>query len=256
MFKLLYTEEFFVCYYIKMNKVEHKVTHYFQPTNNSCGYTALAILLSFTGIKLIPEEVLAKVPQPNDEKGEPTGSVTSQLAAWCLSQGRKIKFYTFDCEIIDLSWSKLSKSELINRLETVKDVRDVPGLGKHWSRIYVEAYIDFLKTGGELIIQPNVTSQLLYTLLEKGPVYVNVCANTINNEGRAVYPDHQKRELALNDVDGKVSTHSVVIYGNNESGELLVADPWRGRRTIDIETMLCGISTAQIECDNQCFVLS
>jgi Peptidase C39 family len=229
-----------------MQKVEHKVTHYYQPTNNSCGYAALSILLSNYGITVKPEELLSKVPQPNDEKGEPTGSVTTQLATWCVSIGKQVKFYSFDCEILDLEWSKLNKTELIDKLELVKDVRDVSGLGgKHWSKIYVNAYIQYLKSGGEL----------LYILLKDGPVYVNVCANTFNNEGRATYPDHSKRELVLDDVNGKVSNHSVVIYGYDENGKLLVADPWRGLRIIDIETMLCSISTAQIECDNQCFVI-
>jgi hypothetical protein len=35
------------------------------------------------------------------------------------------------------------------------------------------------------------------------------------------------REI-LDDANGSIGTHSVVIYGNTASGDFLLADPWQG----------------------------
>ena len=58
------------------------------------------------------------------------------------------------------------------------------------------------------------------------------------------------------DINGTISTHSIVIYGNDEEGNFLVADPWDGLEVTDPETMLCAITAAEIECDSQCFQFS
>jgi hypothetical protein len=240
-----------------MKAVAYEVTHYYQPTTNSCGYTALAILLSHYGITKTPEELLDAVPQPTNEDGKPVGSVTAQLATWCLNQGHTIDFFSFDFQITDLSWAGLDSQQLISKLKAVKDSRDVAGIGgKHWSRIYVEAYIAMLEAGGTLIINPHVTTKLLYDLLQKGPVYANICSLVSHNLGRQRYPDHSKRESVPDDINGIAGTHSIVIYGNDERGNFLVADPWEGMEVTDPETMLCAISAAEIECDSQCFQLS
>lgn len=239
-----------------MKAVEHKITHYYQPTTSTCGYAALAILLSHykRDASITPQDVIASVPQPKDAGSEPTGSITAQLASWCLSRGYSLDFYSFDCQILDLSWEGLSADSLIERLEAVKDSRHVLSLGeKYWSQVYVQAYIDMIQAGGNLQISAHVASQQLYDLLANGPIYANICSATVNNQGRLTYPNPAELLEAPDDKNGFVGTHSVIIYGNDEQGNFLVADPWEGLETVDAETMICGITAAQIECDNQCF---
>lgn len=202
---------------------------------------------------------MAKVPQPADKDGKPTGSVTAQLASWCVKQNLKVDFYSFDFEITDFAWRGLNSDELIRKLEAVKDTRHALGLGdKYWSKVYVEAYIDLLKSGGDLIIKPHVTSALLYDLLEKGPILANVASPVMNDTGRAQYPepDTAKRLRVPDDINGYVGNHSIVIYGNDEEGRFLVADPWDGMRVLDPEALICAITAAVIECDSQCFQIS
>lgn len=240
-----------------MKATKHTVKHYYQPTSNTCGYAALAILLSHYRSTMTPEDVVVAVPQPVDENGKPTGSITAQLATWLISEGYDLTFYSFDCQILDLSWRRLGKEKVLQKLRQVRDIRDVPGLGKKfWSARYVQAYIEYLEAGGMLEIRPHVTSKLLYDLLESGPVYTNFCSTTVNGKGKTTTPNIQERISVLDDINGTASNHSVVVYGNTESGDFLVADPWSGRRTIDCETMLCGITAAQIECDNQCLQIT
>lgn len=238
-----------------MKATSHKVKHYYQPTTSSCGYTALSILLSHYEITVTPEMLLDAVEQPKDEAGEPVGSITSQLITHTLQKGPRIKLYTFDCQIIDLSWQGLSKDKIVERLEAVEDVRDVRGVGgKHWSKVYVESYIAMLKAGGELEVLPYPTTKLLYSLLIRGPVYANVCPAVLYASGRS--QSKNPHTSIPDDVNGSVHTHSLVIYGNDEAGNFLLADPWDGLTKVEPEALLAGITGAEIECDNMCFQIT
>jgi hypothetical protein len=64
------------------------------------------------------------------------------------------------------------------------------------------------------------------------------------------------RQEVLDDINGEVGTHSVVIYGNEEGGSFLLADPWDGLTKVEPETLLCAITAAEIECDAMCFQVS
>lgn len=235
-----------------MHAIEHPVKNYLQPTNDSCGYGALATLLSFYEKDITPEQLILDVPEARPEGKDAYGSVTSQLAAWCVNNGFNVQLTTFDFLIIDLEWAKLqTPEEIIERLEAVKDVRNVVSLGDGWSKVYAQEYIKYLRAGGRLEIKPHVTTDLLYEMLEDSPVFVNVSPAPLYNSGRQ--KSSGLRESVANDTNGHVGTHSVVIYGCKASGEFLLADPWYGLTTVDPETLICAITASQIECDAMCF---
>jgi hypothetical protein len=239
-----------------MQPVNHPIKHQYQPTNSSCSPTALAILLSSYDRLFSPHEVMEKVPQVKDENDKDAGTINQQLATWSISLGFDVTMYTFDCQIIDQPWAKLSKSELLQRLEARKNGWEVPALGSLWTTAYVQSYIDFLNAGGDLHIQPSVTSKLLYTLLETGPLLPCLCDSTLYGEGRSRH--ETDTDSIKDDVNGKTFNHSVVIYGNDAEGKFLVADPWHkpGLHVVEPERMIAAISTAQIECDNLIFQLN
>lgn len=242
-----------------MQEIKHKITHHYQPTSTSCGYASLSTLLSHENHDAAVTDLLEEVPQAKNEDGSPIGSLTAQLAEWCVKQGYHVDFTSFDFLITDLSWSGLSNEQLLAKLQAVKDVRDVHNVGgKHWSKEYVKAYINFIKAGGTLSIRPHVTSKLLYDELQNGPVYVNICSSVVHGTGRQQHPEPEtdKRLSVDDDIHGAIGTHSVVIYGNDSDGNFLVADPWDGLEVINPETMLCGITAAELECDAQCFQIS
>ena len=235
---------------VKPTRCEVKL--HLQPTNNTCGYAALATYLSYYGLDATPEELVRKVPQPTDQQGNPTGSITSKLITWCQSQNLQCKLYTFDCMIIDLTWAKLNREQVIERLNAVKDVRNVRGHGdKHWSKVYIESYIEMLQSGAGLQIEPYPTTELLYKLLEQGPVYTNVVAPVLYNNGRKRH--FGVRQDELDDIAGIIGTHSLVIYGNDEAGNFLLADPWAGLQQATPSAVIATMEAAQIECDNMCF---
>jgi hypothetical protein len=163
--------------------------------------------------------------------------------------------YTADFEVIDLSWAKLSKEKMLERMELAKNHRDVPALGKQWSQIYMQSYIDFLKAGGELNIRPYMTTKLLDELLPQGPLLACVCFAVLYNRGRG--KDESLRKGKLDDIDGKVVNHSIVIHGKDQKGNYLLADPWEepGFHTIESERLLAAMTASQMECDNLLFQL-
>lgn len=235
--------------------IEHKVTHFYQPTNHSCSQSAMAILLSFFGKTLTPEEIVSAIPVNKNDKGEDWGTINQQLATWCLSQDFEVDMYTADFEIIDLSWVKLPKEKLLERMELAKEQREVPALGKEWSKIYTQSYIDFLEAGGQLHLQPYMTTKLLDDLLSNSPLLLCVCYNVLYTSGRS--KDIGLRKAETDDLNGKLTNHSIVIYGKDIDGNYLIADPYKepGLHSIEPERMLAAMTAAQMECDNLLFQL-
>lgn len=238
-----------------MNKTEYEIKHKYQPTNTTCSPTALSMLLGFYGEDLSVDDISAKVPQIKNEKGENFGTINTQMATWCRSLGFDVVLYTADVQVIDQSWSKLSPIEVIERLEARKSGLKVPSLGELWNNAYCQAYIEFIQSNGELHIVNAITSKLLYELLKNGPVLPCLSFDTLYGSGRT--SNVGEKEAKPDDVNGKAWNHSVVIYGNDEDGNFLVADPWEkpGHHIIEPDVMVAAIGTAQLECDNLIFQL-
>lgn len=235
--------------------IKHAITHYYQPSNHTCGQSSIAMLLSFFGKTFTPEEITEIIPVNKNDKGEDWGTITQQIATWCISQGFDVEMHTADFQIIDLSWMKLSKDEQLNRMELAKDHREVPSLGKEWSKIYMQSYIDFLNSGGELHIQPRMSVELIEKLLPNSPIMLCVCYNVLYGCGRS--KDTGLRESEPDDIEGKITNHFVVIVGKSETDNYLIADPWRqpGVHEIESERLIIAMTAAQIECDNILFQL-
>jgi hypothetical protein len=236
--------------------MKHTITHYYQPTNYSCSQTAMAILLSFFDQKLTPEQITKSVPVNKSDKGEDLGTINQQLATWCVNKGFDVEMHTADFEIIDLSWSKFTKDKLLERMEAAKNVRDIPALGKEWSKIYMQSYIDFVNADGNLHIHPFMTTELLDSLLPNSPLLVAVSYNVLHNSGRS--KNVGARKSKPDDINGKLTTHSIVVYGKDNGSNYLIADPWKesGLHTVGPEHMLAAMTAAQMECDNLFFQLT
>lgn len=215
----------------------------------------MAILLSFFGVDTSPEAVAAKVPVNKNDNGDDWGTINQQLATWCLSEGYEVEMHTADFQIIDLSWAELPKDKLLERMKVARGHRDVPALGKEWSEIYMQSYIDFVEAGGKLYIHPYMTTYLLDSKLATSPLLHCVCYNVLYRTGRDKNIALRKSEP--DDLDGKLANHSIVIYGKTDGGNYLIADPYKdpGTHEIEPERLLAAMATAQMECDNLFFQL-
>lgn len=235
--------------------INHKVTHFYQPTNHTCSQSATAILLSFFGVETTPEEIVSKVPVNKNDKGEDLGVINQQLATWCISEGYEVEMHTADFQVIDLSWIDLPKDQLLERMRLAKDHRNIPALGKKWSEIYMQSYIDFIEAGGKLHIHSHMTTDLLDSKLSKSPLLLCVCYNVLYGTGRN--NNIALRKIEPDDINGELTNHSIVIYGRTDKGSYLIADPFKepGIHEIEPERLLASMATAQIECDNLFFQL-
>jgi hypothetical protein len=233
-----------------LKAVNHNLAFFFQTAEVNCGYAALAMQLSHCGSTLTPEDIYRLVPRASVDGVELSGGLATQLAGWALSQGYKARLTTFDFLIIDLAWVSLDGPALVSRLAAVRDVRDVPSLGRSLSRIYVDGYLRYLEAGGELVIRPYVTSSSIYEKLSHGPVGVAVCTAPLYGHGR-MSEALPGREIP-DDAEGSIGTHSVVVYGNTASGDFLLADPWRGLTKVRPDALICAMTAAEIECDALC----
>lgn len=236
-----------------MQKITHKVEHHYQPTNSTCGYAALATLLSHYGDDYKPEDLVNKVEQPKDAEGTSHGSVTAQLADWCQTNGFQVTFYSSDMYILDLSWQDKNTTQIKKRLEEVKGKRKTAIMDSHWVRVYEDAYLSLIGHGANLTVVKFITTDILHKLLESGPIYVNICSTASSGKGRTV--STELRTDTSNDVEGRIFTHSIVVYGRDDKGNFLISDPWDGLTTMEPEQLVLSIEAAQIECDNQIFTI-
>jgi hypothetical protein len=231
-----------------MKAMQYEIAHHLQPTNSTCGETAMAMLLSYYGINVDPLQLLEEMPQIEDEHGEPLGSVPPQSVAWAQKRGLACTMYAFDCLILDLAWQGYSTAKLIERLRAVRDTRNAPAMGAHITKEYIDAYIEMLESGAKLKIQPLVAPDLLWDLLKQGPFFTIICSTVSRGVGRT--RNTGLRKSAPDDVNGQVFNHGIVIYGNDADGNFLIADPWEGEITMSPMKLALCIMAAQVECDN------
>lgn len=240
-----------------MKSITWEIRPQTQPTSSTCSPTALSILLAHYGDAIEPLDIEAMVPQSVNVKGEKLGTINQQLATWCLSKGYKVTMYSFDCQIIDQSWSKLDQDEILERLKLRSEGWVVPAMGADWTKEYAQSYAEFIIAGGKLEITNAVTTDLLHKLLEKGPFLPCVSYSTMYGAARTrIVDDYESPD---DDINGRALNHSIVVYVIDGSGNFKIADPSvsknPGLQTIAPEVMLAAISTAQIECDNLLFQL-
>ncbi len=238
-----------------MKAIKHQIRHHLQPTGLSCGQTCVSMLLSHYGYDLSPKEVLEEMAGLRTDDGHEWGTVTPSLASLCIRKGFGATVYSFDCRITDHSWIDKSPEQILRRLKAIKKKRVIPTLGKNVTERFVQAYIDLLTAGGTLIIQPFVTEKLMDGLLKKGPFVTTVCMGAYYGKGR--YRSTGLHKGVLDDVNGTIGTHFLVVYGKNAKGQYLIADPGRKEPAlVDHDHLIGSIMAAQRDCENVLFQIT
>jgi hypothetical protein len=239
-----------------MNAIKHDIKHYYRTDLFGCGQTSAATLLSHYGKDVTPQQVIDAIPTLKNEAGEDWGTLAQQRAIWCIGQGFKVDFYTADFQLLDLSWAKFSRDELLERMRAVKPLRNVASLGPEFSQMAMQINIDLVEAGGEIHIIQYVTTKLIDELLEKGPICAGVSYAVLHGEGRV--RDTGPREVTPDDINGHTSNHSIIIYGRDEQGKYLIADSLKepGHFALESEHLLCAMTAAQVECENAMFVVT
>ena len=108
--------------------IRQSITHYFQPTNFTCGHTALSMALSHFGCEVPPEKLISEMDSFTDENGQICGSLTTWMCSAALRRDFNVDLYCSDSELLDLSWASLDPQSLVEKMRLAKEVRTLTHL--------------------------------------------------------------------------------------------------------------------------------
>lgn len=236
----------------RFEPILHAIKPCLQPTNTSSAPTAAAMLLSHYGETLSPHDILPAPSRTDDTYEAPETATLAFAAAYCQRRGYHTTLYSSDFQVLDMSWASLRPGALRQRLQAVRSDRTVACLGDGFSEQYIDDYLACLDAGGELVINPWLTSTLLRELVSKGPVCISVSTSTFYGEGRILLKGLRKTKP--DDFRGQNRTHSIVVTGCNEKGMYIICDPWKAKSDpVQPEHLIAAYHAAVFHCDAMLF---
>lgn len=187
-----------------------------QPDDSTCGPTSLHAVYRYFKDPILLSEVIKEVPSLDEG-----GTLEVLLACHALQRGYTARIYTYNLHVFDPSWFTLSNEDIILKLEQQLKVKK----GAKFHRA-TQAYIDFLKLGGELRCS-DLTKQLLRQYFEAGiPLLTGLSATYLYQSAREL-ADEQGNSV-YDDIRGYPTGHFVVLCGFAEDPKnIVVADPYQ-----------------------------
>ncbi len=181
-----------------------------QPTDTTCGPTALQAVYGFYGDDVPLQDVMAEVPEL--ENG---GTLGVLLATHALRRGYRVRIYTYNLNLFDPTWFR-DRDRIPERLAMQAEVKKDPKV-----RAGSRAYVEYLRLGGELRYE-ELTEGLLQRLLARNfPVLTGLSATYLYGTSREL------DDCTPDDVAGFPVGHFVVLSGYDATrGTLLVSDPY------------------------------
>ncbi len=205
-----------------------------QPDDFTCGPTCLHALYRYFGEKLPLERVTAEVPML-----EGGGTLDVLLANHALARNYSARIFTYNVQMFDPTWFSRSGIDIADRLRMQLEHKDSQRL-----RVATEAYLLFLRRGGELRFE-ELTSALIRKYLNREiPILTGLSATYLYGNTREYGPEGKP-----DDIRGKPAGHFVLLCGyDKETREVLVADPLQknplsktNQYMISIDRVICSI---------------
>lgn len=188
-----------------------------QPDDETCGPTCLHAIYRFHGDSISLEEVIKGVSRLRNG-----GTLAALLGIHALKRKYQALIYVYNLDLFDPSWfhpNALSKEELILRLKNQLRYKKTKRMKEA-----TEAFVDFLKLGGELVFRDLNASMLKEHFDEKVPILAGLSATYLYQSPRE--RDIGKGRMQFDDLRGEPSGHFVVLSGYDEQNRrIVVADP-------------------------------
>jgi len=183
-----------------------------QPDDATCGPTCLHAVYRYFGDDVALGDVIAGV-----RTLEAGGSLAVDLANHALRRGYRALIFTYNLAVFDPSWFEGPTRDLSERLREQARLKPDPRLVEA-----TDAYLEFLRLGGELAME-DLTPTLLRRWLERGrPILTGLSATFLYRSPREIGTD----KLEEDDLRGVPTGHFVVLCGwNPEERKVRVADP-------------------------------
>jgi hypothetical protein len=183
-----------------------------QPDDATCGPTCLHAVYRYFGDELSLDDVTAEV-----QRLTWGGTLAVNLANHALARGYRALIYTYNLTIFDPTWFGRRTPDLIDRLRAQVRAKADRKISEA-----TDAYIEFLRLGGELVME-DLNPALLRRWLERDlPILTGLSATFLYRCEREVGDS----ALEPDDVSGTATGHFVVLCGwDAEDRSVRVADP-------------------------------
>ena len=182
-----------------------------QPDETTCGPTCLHAIYGFYGESLKLTQVINETATL--EEG---GTFAAYLAQHALKRGYSATIYTYNLRVFDPTWFEGTKKELIEKLEARLEFKK----SAHKLQGAIQAYMDVLKLGGEILFDDLTVSLIESFLLRKIPIITGLSSTFLYRCPREL------QDGTYDDVRGHSQGHFVVLCGyDRKKSEVLVADP-------------------------------
>jgi hypothetical protein len=183
-----------------------------QPDDATCGQTCLHAVYRYFDDDLPLDTLIDEVPQL-----EGGGTLAVNLANHALRRGYRALIYTYNLTVFDPSWFEGRPPDLVERLRAQVRVKEDRKLAEA-----TEAYLEFLRLGGELEMEDLTPALLRRWLQQDRPILTGLSATFLYRTARETGTD----TLAEDDLRGVPTGHFVVLCGwDAEERTVRVGDP-------------------------------
>ncbi len=183
-----------------------------QPDETTCGPTCLHAVYKYYRDIMPLEQVIEEVPSL--ENGG--GTLAMYLGTHALQRGYQATIYTYNLNIFDPTWFKLTPEQLKAKLNDQLAFKKKTKL-----RLASRSLIEFLDNGGQIKFRDLTSSLIRHYLNRNIPILTGLSAT---------YLYQSAREYGINcdydDLRGEPSGHFVILYGyDRKNYTVRVADP-------------------------------
>ncbi len=187
-----------------------------QPDGETCGPTSLHAVYQYYGLNCTLKDVIGTV-----ERTISGGSLAAYLGKDALTRNFSATIYVNNLIVFDPTWFKhgqCTNDLLIKKLQLRMQFKENAEIIQACN-----AYIEFLKLGGEVKFE-TLNTQLLKKYFDQSiPILTGLSATYLYNSARYVYIDG---EAFHNDIEGDPCGHFVLLCGYDDSKHhVIVADP-------------------------------
>jgi hypothetical protein len=183
-----------------------------QPDEVTCGPTCLHALYQHFKDSIDLKSVVQEVKHLKDG-----GTLAVMLGNHALKRGYKATLYTYNLNIFDPSWAKLSNAKLIQNLRRQMAYK----FKQRKLQVASRAYIKFLEAGGKLMWS-ELDEHLIKGYLNKGtPVLTGLSATYLYGTPREISKTNK-----YDSIKGMPVGHFVIINGYDDTNNnVYLADP-------------------------------
>ncbi len=189
-----------------------------QPNDTTCGPTCLHAIYRYYGFDISLDTLLREIPTL--EQG---GTLAVLLGTHALQHGFDVTLYTFNLRFVDPTWFFPKR---ITNLEAKLEEQIRIHRGKK-RKVAARAYLNFLRSGGDLRMEDLSSELLTRHLAEKFPILTGLSSTWLYRCMREL-PETNEED----DVHGEPAGHFVVVNGYDpKSRTVNIADPYEEQST-------------------------